>query len=418
MTKEQSLELVSIFNGMKNVGNLDYVCAWYKKACEYIQGTEIRCAFVSTNSICQGQQVPIIWKEMFAKGVHINFAHQTFKWSNEARGKAMVYCIIVGFSLRDEKEKTLFIYEDIKGEPKAIKAKQINAYLMDAENVFIESRNKAIVSDIPAMVFGNMPNDGGHLIIEENEYEAFIKAEPQAKKFIRKLLGAEEFINNKRRYCLWLVGAKPEELKACPKIMERIAKVKEHREKSTRQATRKLSAFPSLFGEIRQPEGVDYLLIPSATSDKRKYIPIGFIDGIVIASNLNLIIPHANLYHFGVLTSQMHMAWTKTVCGRLGTGYRYSKDVVYNNFPWVMASHAQQEAIAQKTKAVLEARAKYPESSLADLYDPLTMPKDLVKAHKTLDLAVDKLYRETPFKDDAERVSFLFEMYKEIMKRK
>ena len=413
MSKEQKTEMKEIFKGQKQIGDLDYVCAWYKKACDYIQGTEIRCAFVSTNSICQGLQVPLLWKELFTKGIQINFAHQTFKWSNEARGKAMVYCIIVGFSLKDEKSKTLFIYEDIKGEPKAIRAKQINAYLMDAENVFIERMQNAIC-DVPKMCFGNMPADGGHLIIEENEYEEFIKAEPQAKKFIRKFLGAEEFINNKKRYCLWLVGAKPEELKACPLIMERIAKCKSVREKSSRPH---LAETPSLFAQITQPEGVDYLLIPAVSSEKRKYVPIGFLDSSFISSNANFILPHTTLYHFGILTSQMHMAWMRMVAGRLELRYRYSKDVVYNNFPWVMASHAQQEAIAQKAKAVLEARAKYTESSLADLYDPLTMPKELVKAHKTLDLAVDKLYRKTPFKDDAERVSFFFELYKEITKK-
>ena len=316
--------------------------------------------------------------------------------------------------MQDEKEKTLFIYEDIKAEPKAIKAKQINAYLMDAENVFIESRAETIVASMPQMVFGSMPNDGGHLIIEENEYEAFIEAEPQAKKFIRKLLGGEEFINNKKRYCLWLVDAKPEELRECPHIMERIAKVKEHREKSKREATQKLSRFPSLFGEIRHPKNGNYLLIPKVSSDRRYYIPIGFISINTIATDLALIIPNATLYHFGVLTSQMHMAWVKVVCGRLGTGYRYSKDVVYNNFPFPNASQEQEKAIAQKVEAVLEARAKYPHSSLADLYDPLTMPKELAKAHKELDLAVDKLYRKAPFKDDTERVAFLFEMYKEL----
>ena len=417
MTKEQSLEVVAIFNGMKNVGNLDYVCAWYKKTCDYIQSTNIRCAFVSTNSICQGQQVPVLWKELFENGIHINFAHQTFKWSNEARGKAAVYCIIVGFSLQDEKNKTLFIYEDVKGEPKAIKAKQINAYLMDSDAVFIESRSDAITANMPAMVFGSMPNDGGHLIMEENEYEEFIKTEPEAKKFIRKFLGAEEFINNKKRYCLWLVGAKPEELRECPLIMERIAKVKEHREKSKREATRKLSRFPSLFGEIRHPKDGNYLLIPAVSSERRDYIPMGFIDSSNISSDANLIIPHATLYHFGILTSQMHMAWMRAVGGRLELRYRYSKDVVYNNFPFPEATKAEQEAIAQKAQAVLDARSLYPESTLADLYNPLTMPKELTLAHKALDVAVDRLYRKTPFKDEAERVTFLFEMYKKITRK-
>ena len=312
--------------------------------------------------------------------------------------------------MQDEKEKTLFIYEDIKAEPKAIKAKKINAYLMDAENVFIERMQEAI-SDVPKMCFGNMAADGGHLIIEENEYDEFIKAEPQAKKFIRKFLGANEFINNKKRYCLWLVNAKPEELRECPRIMEQIAKCKAVRENSSRPH---LANIPSLFAQITQPEGVDYLLIPCVSSERREYIPMGFIDCAIISSDANLIIPHATLYHFGILTSRMHMAWMRATAGRLKSDYRYSKDVVYNNFPFPNASEEQEKAIEQKAGAVLEARAKYPHSSLADLYDPLTMPKELAKAHKELDLAVDKLYRKTPFKDDTERVAFLFEMYKEI----
>ena len=323
----------------------------------------------------------------------------------------------MGFSLQEKSEKTLFIYEDIKGEPKAIRAKQINAYLMDSDAVFIESRTEPISPNVPTMVFGSMPNDGGHLIIEENEYKTFIEAEPQAKKFIRRLLGADEFINNKKRYCLWPVGAKPEELKACLLIMERIAKVKEHRAKSAREATRKLASFPSLFGEIRHPEDGNYLLIPRVSSERRTYIPIGFLDSSSIASDSSLILHNASLYHFGILTSQMHMAWMRVVGGRLELRYRYSKDVVYNNFPFPETSLAQKEAITQKAKAVLEAREKYPDSSLADLYDPLTMPKELTLAHKALDLAVDKLYRKTKFKDDAERVAFLFEMYKKITRK-
>ena len=318
--------------------------------------------------------------------------------------------------MQEKSEKTLFIYEDIKGEPKAVKVKRINAYLMDSDAVFIERMQEAIC-DVPKMCFGNMPADGGHLIIEENEYESFIKAEPQAKKFIRKFLGADEFINNKKRYCLWLVGAKPEELRECPLIMERIAKVKEHRAKSAREATRKLASFPSLFGEIRHPEDGNYLLIPRVSSERRTYIPIGFLDSSSIASDSSLILHNASLYHFGILTSQIHMAWMRVVAGRLKSDYRYSKDVVYNNFPFPEASKAEEEVIAQKAHAVLEARSKYSESSLASLYDPLTMPKELTLAHKELDLACDRLYRKTPFKDDAERVAFLFEMYEELVER-
>ena len=319
--------------------------------------------------------------------------------------------------MQEKSEKTLFIYEDIKGEPKALKVKRINAYLMDSDAVFIESRTEPISPNVPTMLFGNMPADGGHLIIEENEYKTFIETEPEAKKFIRKFLGADEFINNKKRYCLWLVGAKPEELRECPLVIERIVKVKEYREKSKREATRKLSRFPSLFGEIRHPKEGNYLLVPRVSSERRSYTPIGFLESNTIASDSTLILPNASLYHFGILTSQMHMAWMRVVGGRLKSDYRYSKDVVYNNFPFPETSLAQKEAITQKAKVVLEAREKYPDSSLADLYDPLTMPKELTLAHKALDLAVDKLYRKTKFKDNAERVAFLFEMYKELVER-
>ena len=411
MSKEQSAEIACLFNGVKNAGNLDYVTGWYKKAVDYIKDTTIKCAFVSTNSICQGQQVPILWPLLFSQGIHIDFAHQTFKWSNEARGNAAVYCIIVGFSLNKDSDKKLFLYEDVKGVPKEVPAKQINAYLMDAQNVFIDSRSSVLDTQTNPMVFGSMPNDGGHLIIELNEYEDFIKQEPESQKYIKTFIGAEEYINNKKRYCLWLVNAEPKHLKQCPHILERIQKVREHREHSSREATRKLAAMPSLFGEIRQPETGNYLLIPSATSSERKYIPMGFLPSSVIASNLVLLVPNATLYEFGILTSQMHMAWMRTVCGRLGNGYRYSAQIVYNNFPWPDASETQKEGIAQKAQAVLDARSQFPDSSLADLYDPDTMPPVLTKAHAALDAAVDKLYRKTAFPDDAARVAFLFELY-------
>ena len=296
-------------------------------------------------------------------------------------------------------------------EPKAQTVKRINAYLADAQNVFIDSRSSVLDTQTNPMVFGSMPNDGGNLIIEENEYASFLQQEPAAEQYIRPFWGAEEFINNKKRHCLWLLNAEPQHLKKCPLIVARIQKVREHRESSSREATRKLAQTPSLFGEIRQPETGNYLLIPSATSSERKYIPMGFLPSSVIASNLVLLVPNATLYEFGILTSQMHMAWMRTVCGRLGNGYRYSAQIVYNNFPWPEASETQKESIAQKAQAVLDARSQFPDSSLADLYDPNTMPPVLTKAHAALDAAVDKLYRKTAFPDDAARVAFLFELY-------
>ena len=261
------------------------------------------------------------------------------------------------------------------------------------------------------MVFNSMPNDGGNLIIEENEYASFLQQEPEAERYIRPFLGAEVFINNKKRYCLWLLNAEPQHLKKCPLIVAHIQKVRERRESSSREATRKLAQTPSLFGEIRQPESGHYLLVPSTSSERRKYIPIGFMNSSDISSNANLLVPNATLYEFGVLTSQMHMAWMRTVCGRLKSDYRYSAQIVYNNFPWPDVSEAQKATIMQKAQAVLDARAQFPDSSLADLYDPNTMPPVLTKAHAALDSAVDKLYRKTAFPDDAARVALLFELY-------
>ena len=410
MSGEQKAELLAVYQNVQGAGNLDYVTGWYKKAAEYIQGTQIECAFVSTNSICQGQQVPILWPALFARGVHINFAHQTFMWSNEARGNAAVYCIIVGFSLQNRTEKQLFLYDDVKGVPKEVPAKQINAYLMDAQNVFIVSRTDS-VSAVSKMVKGSQPTDDGNFGIASDELEAFLKAEPQAEKYIRNFVGAEEFINNKKRYCLWLVNAEPHDLRNCPLVLKRVQAVKAFRLKSKKAQTVQDAQKPTLFQEIRQPETGNYLLIPSATSSERKYIPMGFLPSSVIASNLVLLVPNATLYEFGILTSQMHMAWMRTVCGRLGNGYRYSAQIVYNNFPWPEASETQKEGIAQKAQAVLDARSQFPDSSLADLYDPNTMPPVLTKAHAALDAAVDKLYRKTAFPDDAARVAFLFELY-------
>ena len=296
-------------------------------------------------------------------------------------------------------------------EPKAQTVKRINAYLADAQNVFIDSRSSVLDTQTNPMVFGSMPNDGGNLIIEENEYASFLQQEPEAERYIRPFLGAEEFINNKKRYCLWLLNAEPQHLKKCPLIVARIQKVREHRESSSREATRKLAQTPSLFGEIRQPESGHYLLVPRVSSERRRYIPIGFLDTSVIASNSTLIVPNATLYEFGVLTSQMHMAWMRTVCGRLKSDYRYSAQIVYNNFPWPDVSEEQKAAIMQKAQAVLDARSQFPDSSLADLYDPNTMPPVLTKAHAALDSAVDKLYRKTAFPDDSARVAFLFELY-------
>jgi hypothetical protein len=370
--KRKKEDMKIVFGKLKGVGNLDYVTAWYKKAVDTMEGNKkIKTAFVSTNSITQGEQVAILWKPLIERGIFINLGIPTFKWSNEARGKAAVHCVIMGFSY----EKT---------------TPNINPYLIEAPTVFIEDRNKPIC-DAPEMVFGNMPNDGGNLIVEANEYHEFLTKEPKAAKFIKRLVGADEFINNIPRYCLWLVDATPSELRAMPLVMARIERVKEGRLASKREATRKKADAPMLFGEIRQPD-TDYIVIPSVSSERRRYIPIGFLDSNTIATNLVLMIPNATLYHFGILTSSAHMAWTRAVCGRLEMRYRYSKDIVYNNFPWPGATDKQKAEVERLAQGILDARAKYPDSSLADLYDPLTMPPELLKAHRELDKAVMKLY--------------------------
>ena len=412
-TKEQKTEMMACYQHIKNAGVMDYVSAWYCKAVDYIADTNIRCAFVSTNSITQGEQVAPLWNELCARyKTHIHFAHRTFQWTNEARGKAAVHCIIIGFGLQEVKTKRLFEYEDIKGEPHEIKAQNINPYLVDAPNVVLQSRREPIC-DVKPMIFGSMPNDGGHLLLSEPEKQELIAAEPQTEKWIKPFLNAEEFLYNKPRYCLWLVDCPPNELQAMPLVRKRVAAVRVHRQSSTRLTTQKLASRPSLFGEIRRSMK-PYLLVPGSTSANRTYIPVGYSDSSVIAGNLNHQIPEATLYDFGVLTSIIHMAWMRAVCGRLGSGYRYSASIVYNNYPWPKdPSKKQTVDIGNKAQAVLDARAQFPDSTLADLYDPLSMPPALQKAHQALDKAVDRAYRKTPFNNEADRVAFLFDLYQQ-----
>jgi len=412
MNESQKEDMSMIFEGDKNTGVLDFVTAWYKKAAEYIQGTDIEVSFVSTNSICQGESVAPLWNLLFNKyGIKINFAHQTFRWNNEARGKAAVFCVIVGFGLKDRKSKKLYHYIDVDSEPIESSASQINAYLVDAPNVIVESRSSPLCS-VPAMVYGNKPVDGGSLILSEEEKNGLVKNEPGAEKYIRRLLGAEEYINNIPRFCLWLIDANPSELKALPYVLKRIESVKAFRLASKKEATRKWAAFPSRFVEVRQPDS-DYVIVPCHSSENRKYVPIGFVDRNVVVNNAVLIIPYSTLYYFGVLTSTMHMAWMRYVCGRLISDYRYSASIVYNHFPWPNPSDKQKSDIEEAAQGVLDARAKFPDSSLADLYDPDLMPPDLVKAHAKLDRLVEKAYGKS-FSDDAERVAFLFEEYRKL----
>lgn len=409
MNKNQKESLIKVFDNSKNTGDLDYVTGWYIKAAKYIQNTKIKVAFVSTNSIVQGLQTSLLWGQMLNKyNIKIHFAHRTFKWNNEAKGNAAVYCVIVGFANYDTANKSIYEYEDIKGEAHELKAKNINPYLVDAKDILVERRQKAI-SNIPEMCFGNMPADGGELLFTTEEKDEFLTKEPNANKFFRKFIGAEEFINNKERWCLWLQDINPTELKSLKLVLDRVQKVKAIREKSSRP---QLAQIPHLFAQITQPPNVDYIVVPSVSSERRNFIPIGFEKSNVIASNLNLIVPNGTLYHFGVLTSSMHMAWVKTVCGRLESRYRYSKDIVYNNYPFPDNPNDKQvKAIETAAQKVLDARQQFPNSSLADLYDPLTMPPALVKAHNELDKAVDLAYRPQAFTSEANRMVFLFELY-------
>ncbi|MGD9707693.1 MAG: class I SAM-dependent DNA methyltransferase, partial [Candidatus Delongbacteria bacterium] len=408
--ESQKQDMAQIWAGVKGSGVLDYVTCWYIKAAEYIRSTETKVAFVSTNSVSQGEQTGILWNELFNNyNIKINFAHRTFKWGNEAKANAAVHVVIIGFSNFDVKDKSIFEYQSINSEPLQRKVKNVNPYLVEGTDSIIISRSSPICK-VPDIVFGSMPNDGGFLLMSEDEKIEYEKTEPQGTKFIRPFSGGEEFIFNIKRYCFWLKGAEPSDLKKCPKLMKRIESVRDYRLKSKREMTRRLALYPSLFGEIRQPD-TDYVIIPNLSTDSRRYIPIGFKPANLIASNLVLIIPDANIYHFGVLTSAMHNSWTRNVCGMLGSGLRYSNKLVYNNFPWPdNPTRVQQINIEKAAQKVLDARVLFPNSSLAELYDPVSMPPELVKAHNELDRAVDLAYRSQPFVSEANRMEFLFEL--------
>lgn len=380
MTKEQKADMQTIFPGVKN---LDYVCAWYKKASDYIADTKIEVAFVSTNSIVQGETVSRFWN--FMKDDIINFAYKTFVWDSEASAKAHVHCVIIGFSKISRSEK--FLYDN----GRTTLAKNINHYLIDGENILVSSRNKPIC-DVPKMIYGNKPADGGNLIIEDEDLNDFISRDPNSKKFIYPLLGASEYIKGKKRWCLWLVGASPDEIKKCPLILERVRKCKEVRENSVAAGIRKFAATPTLFAQRTQPADKDFIIVPRVSSQARRYVPIGFIKAGTIVTDRVQIIPDASLYDLGIIISNVHMAWMRTTCMRLKSDYSYSKDIVYNNFPWPEPTDAQKEKIEQTAQDILDARALYPDSSLADLYDEVLMPPELRKAHQNNDRAVMQAY--------------------------
>jgi hypothetical protein len=412
-TAQQTADMQVLGVDLTGLGVLDYVCAWYMKAAEYIRGTRIEAAFVSTNSITQGEQASVLWPWLFGKGVKIHFAHRTFKWSNEARGVAHVYCVIIGFATFDSPVKRLYDYETPAGEPMEILARNINPFLVDADDLVIPSRGRPICP-VPEIVYGSKPVDDGHLFLTDQELEDFLKSEPCAAKFIQPLISAHEFLNGENRWCLWLKDASPAEMRAMPEIMNRVRAVRHFRSLSKKLATQKIADIAYLFGELRQPRS-DYVAIPLHSSEHRKYVPMGFFTKDHILHNSCSAVPDASIYHFGVLTSAMHMAWMRQVCGRLKSDYRYSNNLVYNNFPWPEAQSPMQiERVAKAAQLVLDIRAEFADSTLADLYDPNAMPKQLLDAHRALDTAVDLCYRPAAFKTELERLKFLFDLYRKF----
>jgi len=432
-TSAQKEDLAPVLAPLKGSGVLDLVAAWYIKAADYLCSATTahspRVAFVSTNSITQGEQVGVLWSWMLARGMHIQFAHRTFNWSNEARGKAAVHCVIIGFGLEDLPGKVIYEYEDIKGDPHAVIATRINPYLTDAIDIFLENRRDSICAAPPA-VYGSFALDDGQFTLDESAYRELTANEPLSIQFLRPFVGGEELINGGLRWCLWLKDAPPGVIKTMPAVMERIEAVRKWRSSRDRETTRKLAATPTLFAEVRQPT-TDYIAIPTVSSERRHYLPIDLLNANVVASNQVYVVANANLCAFGVLTSAMHNAWIRSVAGRLKSDYRYSNSIVYNNYPWPefpqksklnqppAPVHPAQAAIEIAAQTVLDVRAKFQSgdqpATLADLYDPLTMPPELLKAHQKLDAAVDKAYEASggkkSYKSDAERVAFLFELY-------
>ena len=413
MSKEQKGEMLSVFGKLKGAGNLDYVTAWYKKAAKYMAGTKIQTAFVSTNSITQGEQPAILWRSLYEEGdARIIFGHRTFKWNNETKGCAAVHCVIVGFTLNQDDSRIKWIFKE-NGERKA--TSNVNAYLVDAPNILIESRTKPLC-DVPSIGIGNKPIDGGNYLFTEDEMISFIRKEPLSEKWFRPWVGSDEFINGKRRYCLWLGDCPPNELRKMPEAIKRVEAVKKFRGESKSQQTRVIASKPRRFHVENMPKG-DYIVLPKVSSERREYVPMGLMTPHTLSSDLVFVISNATLYLLGVLTSGIHMAWMRAVCGRLEMRYRYSKDIVYNNFPFPTPTDAQKEAIEKTAQGILDARALYPDSSLADLYDPLTMPPELRKAHEANDRAVEKAYGRK-FADEAEIVAYLMEEYQRLVGEK
>lgn len=407
-SKEQAEDMSVAFYDLKKHGKLDYVCAWYNKACDYIQNTDIKVAFVSTNSIVQGESVGLLWSFLFSKGVNIQFAYRSFMWESESSKTATVHCVIIGFACCISKSKC--IYEDNR----VIFAEHINGYLLDAPSVFIQSRGQVLTEGLPKMSKGSQPTDGGFLLLSEKERNELVLQFPNAEKFLRRFVGSEDLIKNKKRYCLWLEGVSPNEYRYIPAIKQRLNGVAESRKKSPTESVRQFADMPTLFTQNRQPDS-QYLAVPEVSSENRRYIPIAFLTPDIIGSNKLYIVSNANVYMFGVMISNVHMAWMRTVAGRLEQRYSYSP-AVYNNFPWPEPTEQQKAEIEKTAQAILDARELYPDCSLADLYDELTMPPELRKAHQANDKAVMKAYGFKNNMSESEIVSELMKMYQELTK--
>ena len=419
-SKEQKKDILSIYvdekgKPYKTAGKIDYVAGWYFKAAQFMQGTTIRTAFVSTNSITQGEQVAGVWKPLYNRfGIHIDFAHRTFWWDSEANMKAHVHCVIVGFSIAPNPAKRR-IYVD--GRFKEVN--NINAYLIDADNVFIEARTRP-VSNVPILQNGGKPTEGGNLILTESEKQDLLEKEPLAEQFIRPYMMGKDFILRKPRYCLWMSGSNPTEIRKCPLVCKRIDNVRQYRLASPKAATRKKAETPMLFDEVRECHTA-YVAIPKVSSENRRYIPMEYLSPEIIPGDSLFMMQGATLYEFGVLTSNIHMAWMRAVCGRLKSDYRYSKDVVYNNFPWPEPTNQQRQKIEQTAQAILDARALYPDSSLADLYDELTIPPELRKTHRLNDMAVMEAYGfakgSEAYRNEAACVAELMKRYQKLCEK-
>ncbi len=413
-SEEQNEDMDSVFAGFKSFGMLDFVACWFWKAAQYIQDKQAQFALVATNSICQGEQVAMLWPRILEKNLAIRFAYPTFAWKNQAKQNAAVHVVVIGLAnSTDIKEKTLFrVGKD--GATFKVDAKNISPYLLEGGDTPVSSRGKPICQ-VSEMVYGNKPVDGGHLLLTTAEKNQLLASEPQAAKWIRRLVGAQEFINGKERWCLWLLDVSDEEIKEIPEVQARVNAVQAMRLESKKSATQKIATIPYLFGEIRQPKDGHYILVPRVSSERRPYVPIGFLSADVITTDRNQMIPNGTLYEFGILTSEMHNDWMRTVCGRLKSDYNYSGTIVYNTFPWPDVTEPKRKHIEALAEEILLIREDYPDKTLAQLYDPDTMPEPLLQAHKNLDRAVEALYREKPFRDASERLEHLFARYEKLI---